>query len=296
MIRMVPDPVGSLPGAGQVILDIFVDGRIGFGGRLEGNASLGASHGFDTDMTGHVDAESVRISLRPYVAYEASGAPHLRLRVLGANIMRHASRTDLSGTVAEGSHIHVDSSTQQDDALRVLLGILSFAISELLITTGFENWDAALSTRPGIGSGGVGDGVSTSVFTEALAPLLFGEEIFPGLQTTTLEGVTVELAQDFSVDPSADDFQVFPSLGLYARRAPPPAPLNPRTAGSATLLHTGPAVCEALGERSGDCLETAADPETQCRCGGFQEPCCGGECNAGIECSSRNQCLPTGPE
>jgi len=269
-IRFVPDEQ-PLPGGGDMLVILLMDGSLRVRGRLEGNFDiLGVSHGIDTDVAVRVDTRGLRIRLRPFVDFR-NGQGRLGLRIVRAEVMRTLSR-DGSGEPANNTNLTLESSSQLPteffDFVRAFLfthlfvpelGPPGLGQSEGIIQLLLEN----LKLFPLSTSGGelaLGDIVTAIPFTDPIGPLLFGEEILPFFQNTRLEGVAIQRADDFSTGaPRAA------SLGLYARRPPPPPrPLSNRTARVATLLHTaGTAlVCDFLEQQNGDCLESTTDPTT----------------------------------
>ncbi len=256
----------ELPGAGEIVLDIFLDGSapLRVGARVEARVELaGVRHGIDSDIVVRADAEGLRARLRPYVRYDAQGQPSLGLRLLDATLMRTMTRSSLAATPANLSNLTLESSSQQGGGVSDLFQVLtSLVIFPFLPNIIFENLGAQLALGDNLGEldgvAGLGVFFTSLAFTDALGPLLFGEEIFPFLETTTLEGVAVELAVDASRGATASER----SLGLYGRRAPPPAIPLPAdltsTAAFARTLHgvgTDGVCVLGLGQRSPNCLE-----------------------------------------
>ncbi len=242
---------GAQPGAGDMLLDVFMDSlRVRV--RAEGNWSLGASHGFDTDAVARVDVEGIRIRLRPFVSYDVNRQPHLGLRIIAGNLMRGLSRDGTRVVFAEGSNVTVESNSQTPVELVEFIRGLFFPISGI-VDVAFEAYRRLL----GVADAGplpLGDTVTAIPFTDPLGPLLFGEELLPGFQPTNLEGVAIEFAQDFSVTTPTST-PIVPSLGLYGRRTPSSSlPTEVRL-----LPGRLGAACGFTMQPRGNCLETETD-------------------------------------
>jgi hypothetical protein len=283
-ITMVPDEA-PLAGAGDILVDLFLDGRIDASGRVEGDVDLGEVHGFDTDVRLHVDAEGVRLRLRPFLANTDSG-PKLDFR-LTVELMRELSATDPSIAVpAEASNVHIDYSSQQSELLdwiraltSVLFQFLGF-VPDLILTTAFENWNTRLGDAVDEGLTAAGDVVAGVIFSDPVGPALFGEELLPLGRPTLVEGVVVQSAQDHSLSRPGLGRFVGPSLGVYGRRFPAQGLPTERAVAAAALGSTA-GVCGLVGQRDPNCLQRATDPSTCPPCGAQGQECCGTCCGTG---------------